>query len=325
MPSQPRPLPLVLQGDANPRARLPELGVSVERARRADIDRPFHGVVVHGLDLSDLVTRAVALDARRGMPRFGYSHTTGARLLGIPTPRWLDDVDLHVTVSHPDRAPRLTGVRGHAYRLDPGAIVSHPFVQANTGEQRMLPVLTDAWLFATLAAVLTVDDLTAVADALRTRAAEHDRVIDLTSKLSPGRPGSDRARRALAMSVVGAKSRPETLVRLMLGRAGLPLATVGHEIDGEGWTATPDLAWPEFRVLVEYEGDHHRSNARQFRHDLRRFDRFGDADWSAVRATRSDVFDDTTELVERVTRRLRRAGWRPRRGWRARTVPAARP
>lgn len=325
MPSKPRPLPLILQSDANPRGRLPELGVSVERARRRDVDRPFHGVVAHGLDLNDLVTRAVALSARRGMPDFGYSHITAARLLGIPTPRWLDDDDLHVTVRHPDRAPRLAGVRGHAYRLDPFAIAVRPFVLAATGELRMLPVLTDAWLFATLGAVLRVDDLTAVADALRTRASEHERAIDLASRLSAGRPGSDRARRALALSVVGARSRPETLLRLMLRRAGLPLATVGHEITGDDWSATPDLAWPQFRVLVEYEGDHHRTNARQFGHDLRRFDQFGDVGWSAIRATRNDVFDDTSEVIARVARRLRRAGWRAPRGWRAREVLAARP
>lgn len=325
MPSEPRPLPLVLQGDAHPRARLPELGVSVERARRRDVDRPFHGVVSHGLDLSDLVMRAVALNVRRGMPEFGFSHVTGARLLGIPTPRWLDDGKLHVTVRHPDRAPRLTGVRGHAYRLDPFAIAHRSFVQAATGELRTLPVLDDSWQFATLGAVLGVDDLTAVADVLRTRAAEQGRAIDLSSRLSSGRPGSDRARRALAMSVVGARSRPETLLRLMLRRTGLPWATVGHEITGDGWSAVPDLAWPEFRVLVEYEGDHHRTNVRQFGHDLQRFDRFGDAEWSTIRATRRDVFDDTSELVGRVARRLRRAGWKPPRGWRPRFVPAARP
>lgn len=323
MPSKPRPLPLDLQCDANPRARLPELGVSVERARRSDIERPFHGVVAHGLDLNDLVTRAVALNARRGMPEFGYSHTTASRFLGIPTPRWLDDDDLHITVRHPERAPRLAGVRGHAYRLDAAAIAAHAFVQPATGELRMLPVLTEAWLFATLGAVLRVDDLTAVADALRTRAAVQALSIDLSSKLSSGRPGSVRSRRALALSVVGAKSRPETLVRLMLRRAGLPAATVGHEIVGDDWTATPDLAWPQFRVLVEYEGEHHRTNARQFGHDLRRFDRFADAGWSAIRATRDDVFDDTSELIGRVARRLRHAGWRPSRGWQAREVPAA--
>jgi hypothetical protein len=259
------------------------------------------------------------------MPAFGFSHTTAARLLKVPTPRWLDEDNLHVTVRHPDRAPRLAGVRGHAYRLDPFAIAAEPFVLSATGELRMVPVLTDAWLFATLSAVLGVDDLTAVADALRTRAGERKRTIDLSRALSEGRPGSERAHRALALSVVGAKSRPETLMRLMIRRARLPLPIVGHEITGDGWSATPDLAWPEFRVLVEYEGDHHRTSAQQFGHDLRRFDRFGDAGWSAIRATRDDVFDDTSELIGRVARRLRYAGWRPPRGWCAREVPAARP
>ncbi len=109
-------------------------------------------------------------------------------------------------------------------------------------------------------------------------------------------------------------------MRLTISRAGLPTPTVGHTIEAQGWTATPDLAWPDFRVLVEYEGDHHRTDSRQFAHDLRRFERYRDSGWDAVRATKLDLFEHPNEFTHRVESRLRERGWRPRRGWRRRPV-----
>ncbi len=320
MPRTPRPLPLELLHDVASVARLGELGVSAERARRADVDRPYRGVVAAGFPLDDVVSRAVALSVRQGMPDFGFSHTTGAVLRQLPLPSTATHEVVHVTVRHPDRAPRLAGVMGHAYRMTSEAIELLPVVLATTGEQRFVPVLTEAWLFATLSSVLSVDDLVPVADALRTQSAAAGRSIDVSAVLAEGRPGSARAARAWALSVVGARSRPESLMRLTISRAGLPTPTVGHTIEAQGWTATPDLAWPDFRVLVEYEGDHHRTDARQFAHDLRRFERYRDSGWDAVRATKLDLFEHPNEFTHRVESRLRERGWRPRRGWRRRPV-----
>lgn len=89
------------------------------------------------------------------------------------------------------------------------------------------------------------------------------------------------------------------------------------------WTAEADLAWPQFGVLVEYEGDVHRTSRRRFVTDVRRFDRYADEGWRAVRATRADVFDDPRELMSRLERRLRESGWRPHSRWRRRAVRPA--
>jgi len=43
-----------------------------------------------------------------------------------------------------------------------------------------------------------------------------------------------------------------------------------------------DLAYPRFRVGIEYEGDHHR-DPRQFRSDVRRYERLSDIGWLTVR------------------------------------------
>jgi len=91
----------------------------------------------------------------------------------------------------------------------------------------------------------------------------------------------------------------------------------------ERWVAEVDLAWPQFEVLVEYEGDMHRTSRRRFTTDVRRFDRYADEGWRAVRATRADVFEDPRELMGRITRRLVDGGWRPPRRWRLRDVAPA--
>jgi len=384
-----RDLPLPLQNASFAPHDLRARGRSAERARRADIDHPFHGVSSHGIDLSDRVERAQALTQRRDMPPFAFSHLTGAMLLGLPLPSFvergaLQRNALQITVAHPARAPRLAGVDAHAFRHPPRAVRHVRLVAAGSGELHMLPLLCDDWLAVSLATQLGLDDLVAIFDALRYRAsADHDSSarwasagneataaaatageaageaaiaagrmltadprsaddgvgqvsaasrlanpfdrLDFTEAFTPGRRGASRARQAFALSRAGVRSRPETLLRLLITRAGLPEPVVGHTIAEAGWAATPDLAWPAYSVLLEYEGDHHRTSARQFRHDIRRFERYADCGWSALRVTKHDLFSETSEVIARAESRLRRSGWAPPRAWRPRPVPPFRP
>ena len=74
-----------------------------------------------------------------------------------------------------------------------------------------------------------------------------------------------------------------------------------------------DLVWRQFRVLVEYEGDDHRTSKRVFRRDIRRFEHYVDANWSAIRSVAPDIFEDPNDFVSRVWRRLVKRGWQPKR------------
>lgn len=147
-------------------------------------------------------------------------------------------------------------------------------------------------------------------------------------ELAHGRPGFARLTRAAPLRRTGVRSRAETLLRLMIASAGLPEPVGAHPVQStqrspETWTAEADLAWPQFGVLIEYEGDEHRTSRRRFTTDVRRFERYADEGWSAVRATRADVFDDPRELMGRLERRLRVGGWRPHSRWRQRPVRPA--
>lgn len=191
-------------------------------------------------------------------------------------------------------------------------------------------ILRDELILLTLATQVTFDDLVAAVDAARWVRSDPEappvHPLDCRSVRTErrGSRGSARLARALELSVDGVRSRPETFLRLAAQRYDFPPPTVGHAVAFDGWVATPDLAWPELKVLVEYEGDHHRTSARQFRHDIRRFERYQDAGWSPVRATADDIFVNPMPLLVRVERRLRAAGWLPRRRWTPRSVGAFR-
>lgn len=194
----------------------------------------------------------------------------------------------------------------------------------------LIRVLRDELILLTLATQLTGDDLVAAVDAVRWARSGSEappaHPLDCRRVLAARRGGRGAARlaSALELSVDGARSRPETFLRLAVQRYDFPAPTVAHRVAFDGWVATPDLAWPELKVLVEYEGDHHRTSARQFRHDIRRFERYQDAGWSTVRATADDIFVNPMPLLLRVDRRLRAAGWVPPRRWTPRSVGAFR-
>ena len=62
-----------------------------------------------------------------------------------------------------------------------------------------------------------------------------------------------------------------------------------------------DLAWPEYRLIVEYEGAHHFDDL-QIRRDDRRYERLVAAWWRVIRLSAPDLRD-----MDGVVRRIRQA------------------
>lgn len=63
-----------------------------------------------------------------------------------------------------------------------------------------------------------------------------------------------------------------------------------------------DLAYPDLRIAIEYDGDHHRTSARQYEHDITRFDRLHEAGWLVIRVRSRGLFRNPEETVARVVR-----------------------
>lgn len=304
--------------------------VPYARTRRTDVDHPFHAVATHQVDLDDIVQRAHALGVLLD-GRAVISHSSAAHLLGFPIPLALQrDPHLHVSVPRPGRAPRSVGVHGHSIEFGTDQAGHRMLVSPSSLEPLPVPILDEPLILVTCARQLQLPALVALADAMLRRAMITQRRDPMLAalRLAPNRPGYHRLTRAAMLRRVGVRSRAETLLRLMIASAGLPEPCVAHPVQStarspESWTAEADLAWPSFAVVVEYEGDIHRLSRRRFATDVRRFDRYADEGWRAVRATRDDLFTEPRELMARLERRLRDGGWQPHRRWRPRKVRPA--
>ena len=101
-----------------------------------------------------------------------------------------------------------------------------------------------------------------------------------------------RARTALALVDAGAESPRETWLRLLLIEGGYPRPQTQIPVYGEygELVAVLDMGWEDIKVAVEYEGDHHRTDRRQFNKDIARYETVTtDLGWIVVRVTAEDV------------------------------------
>lgn len=103
-------------------------------------------------------------------------------------------------------------------------------------------------------------------------------------------------------------------MRLLLVRAGLPRPVLQHPVlDDRRRTAVwLDLAYPEHRVGIEYEGADHTERERVLR-DAGRITRLVDAGWRVYRYTRFEIRDEPDRIVAEIARAL---GRRPPSGTR---------
>jgi len=87
--------------------------------------------------------------------------------------------------------------------------------------------------------------------------------------------------------------------------AGLPEPVVAHPVRvAGGLMLHPDLAYPEQRIAIEYEGDGHRTDASQWRRDVERVELLWAAGWRVIRVTADHLFRESRELVHRIASAL---------------------
>lgn len=224
-----------------------------------------------------------------------FSHTTAALMWGFPLPPLAND-DLHVAVLRPARAPAGRGVRGH--QLHPRGVA---VVSLESGVRLTDPATTWTLLGSTLRHPY---DLIAVGDSVVSPvriAGPHGRTVreafaslDDVSRVVEAvnkRRGIVAVREALPRVRSGARSRTESWTRLTLVDGGLPEPELNHDVyDAAGFVGCVDLAYPDHRVGVEYEGDQHRTDAAQWQRDIERYARLAAAGWQIVRVTRDMLF-----------------------------------
>jgi hypothetical protein len=97
------------------------------------------------------------------------------------------------------------------------------------------------------------------------------------------------------------ESPMETRCRLVMLDGGLPAPMVQYEVfDGSGrFVARLDLAYKEWKIGIEYEGDHHRERS-VFQRDLARLNMLTALGWVVVRATARDIYREPEQLVHQL-------------------------
>jgi hypothetical protein len=244
-----------------------------------------------------------AVDAYAPLLRPGdrFSHTTAALLWGAPVRRAFED-DVHVSAAIAQR-PRARGCLGHVTSA------------AGHVRRQALPVSDPAQTIVECATLMTLDELVQLCDYFVLDPHQLD-----PRDLRPYIPrtelgerlhalhglGVRAARRAYDLSRDGVESPMETGLRLLVRRAGLPEPVCGYELlrpNGSrvGWF---DLAWPDRRVIAEYDGDQHRTSTHQYERDIRRFDEAADLGWRVVRVRLRGIGTARAETIARVKRAL---------------------
>nr|WP_246406213.1 DUF559 domain-containing protein [Modestobacter versicolor] len=102
-------------------------------------------------------------------------------------------------------------------------------------------------------------------------------------------------------------SPPESRVRVACHLAGLPHPVPQYAVHDDGrFLGQVDLAWPEAKLVVEYEGAHHFEGLQIVRDD-ERYARLTTAGWRVIRLGSADL-RDLDAVVVRIREALVDAG-----------------
>jgi len=227
------------------------------------------------------------------------SHSTAALVWGAPLPWNLEsDHRVHIGVRAPAARLHSNGVVGHGIRLE-------PFDVTQWGG---LPVTSPARTWFDLATVLRLDDLVAVGDYLINRAAPFVDRVELARLLgrSEGHRGIRLAREALTLLHERAESRPESRLRVLIATSRLPTPEINHALVNTetGKQMRPDFLFRNEMVILEYQGDYHRTRS-QWRKDLTRRSRLEAQGWTVMELGADDL-NDPAELLSRIHAVFRR-------------------
>ncbi|WP_291793386.1 hypothetical protein [Brevibacterium sp.] len=224
-------------------------------------------------------------------PAMAVSHLTAAHLYGWPLPA-------SASASASAQPLDLTPLK--SFSLVPGHHVHRP-AEAEVWWFYGVTVTSPRQTLRQISSLLIERQLVDVIDAIcgPWRSTALSTPADIAARLPewPRFPGRARLRSALSRARAGVGSPQETRLRLLLVDAGLPEPTVGHSVDVGFAVLHPDLAYPALKIAIEYEGAHHRLDADQWEHDIRREQAMRDRGWTYLRITAKTSDAEIPRLV----------------------------
>lgn len=298
----PKPLPTPLAAAPFTVHEALAAGTSEARLRAPDLLAPFRGVRAHTLD--GVHDHAAAL-ATVMAPHHVFGGITAARLWGLPiAAAW--------TAAEPLVLARPAGTtRGFTKGTRQ---IAFDAARLDIAQHRGLRLLEPLATALTLARNMQHEALVQVVDALLTpsvlypglelpRRAEQpwatpEQVAAFLDRCA-GLAGVRALRAAAEDARPGVDSRFETITRVLIVEAGLPEPLVHPLLVIDGIEMHPDLAYPEWKIAIEYEGDGHRDKHR-WHIDIDRYARMEAAGWISVRVTKDHMARRGAGFVERV-------------------------
>jgi hypothetical protein len=134
--------------------------------------------------------------------------------------------------------------------------------------------------------------------------------VQVLAKLHQGARGIRQLRELLPLIDGGAASPQESLLRLAFVDAGLTAPTTQLPIvDSRGYLVRiVDMAWDEFKVAAEYDGEQHQTDRYQYRKDARVLPTLARMGWIMIRAFKEDRRADVAAEARAA---LISRGWKP--------------
>ena len=211
--------------------------------------------------------------------------------------RWVDDRQVVQLIHDNRRNP--PGVQTHRDRVEDDEIVRVAGLSVTSPARTALDL--GCW-YPTMTAVAGIDGL---ARAVEIKAAD----VELLARRYPGRRGVARARKAIELFDPGAQSPKESWLRVVLIEAGLPRPETQIPVRDEFGNpfAYLDMGWEDMKVAVEYDGEQHRNDRRQYSWDVRRLESLERLGWIVVRVLAGDR---PAEIISRVRAALTRRALR---------------
>lgn len=103
-----------------------------------------------------------------------------------------------------------------------------------------------------------------------------------------GTRGVRQCQTALSLMDGGAQSPKESWLRLVLIEAGLPRPATQIRVTDGRLVAYLDMGWEGPMVALEYDGDQHRTDRRQYVNDIRRAEMVDRLGWHVIRVINED-------------------------------------
>lgn len=239
-----------------------------------------------------------------------FTLSTALALLGIEPPRErtrLQDDVVYAAVHHESDRWRVKGVRFVTW---PGSFET---VVLQRGRFRCVHAV---YVWAMYAARLSLQELVVLGDSMMRRNSRGIRIEDFIRSLQNLREeaqarglrlprGFRSMSRAVRLMREHTDSSQETRLRLLLMRYGLgcPRINVPMRIPDSGRLFYFDMAYPEKKLAVEYDGTHHRD---QWLADCDRLKFIDEQGWQHIQVTAYDLSSEEQRerLVSLVAKKL---------------------